>query len=300
MSKRLWALGLAMTLVASAQPGFGIVMHEGAKNDPAWQEEYKALGAQYSSVVAFYGFDGSNWWNIGSGTVISPHHVIGAAHVALDDNGQKFVRYGMVTGNHLINDWWGMYQTTTVEINPLFTGIGSTDLAIWTFLDEITADSRVTPANLYAGDDSALIGSLANLAGFGQNGYPSTGANPYLDGAKRGCEGVIAQLGYPAYGAGSDQFIMSFGAPGSPDYRRLGGSSAGGDSGGGWFVPHAPLPTIFAVNGYHIGDYSSYPFTGGTSVSQHIDWIYAVSGVPEPATAMLLGLGVIFLRRRRG
>lgn len=300
MSKRLWALGLAMTLVALAKPGFGIVMHEGAKNDPAWQEEYKALGAQYSSVVAFYGYDGSSWWNIGSGTVISPHHVLGAAHVALNDSGGLYQRYGMVTGNHITYDAWGGYQTTEVVVNPLYTGIGSTDLAIWTFAEDLTSDPRVVPARLYTGSDTALLGSLGDFAGFGWFGFPSNEL-VNLDGAKRGCRNVVDQLGYAAFGYGTDQFVMSFDGPGSPQYQRLGGCGAAIDSGGGLFITGAPEPTLFAVDAWSARPvvYNLTP-TGGTSVSQHIDWIYAVSGVPEPATAVLLALGVIFLRRRRG
>lgn len=286
--QRILAAVLALSLSHSAQ---AIIMHDAAMNDPAWQQEYKDLGQQYNSVVAFYGYDGSHWWNAGSGVVISDHHVLGAAHVA------EYSDYWIVEGNDIVSDAWASFSTTDVTVNPLYTGIGSTDLAIWTFAETITSD-KVTPAKLYTGNDSALLGSLGDLSGFGWYGYPSTGPVA-LDGAKRGCQDVISMLGYPPFGFGTDQFVMSFDQPGSPHYQHLGGSTAAIDSGGGWFVAGAPEPTLYAINDWVTA--SSYSITGATSVSQHLDWINSVIGVPEPSTVVLLftATACLSFRRRR-
>ena len=79
-SRHVSVAALALLLVASTANA--IIMHDGAQSDPAWQQEYIGLGCQYSSVGAFYGHDGTQWRNCGSGVVISDHHVLGAAHVA--------------------------------------------------------------------------------------------------------------------------------------------------------------------------------------------------------------------------
>ena len=286
--------GALALLVPSAHAG---IMHDGAKDDPAWQQEYVALGQQYDSVVALYGHDGSSWRLAGSGVVISDHHVIGAAHVA------KYNTYGAVMGNKT-SEWWAHYETTSVTVHPLYTGIGSTDLAIWTFSDTITSD-KVAAARLYTGDDSALLGTLGDFAGFGWYGYPSTGLIA-ADGAKRGCQNIVDMLGYPPSGYGTDQFVMSFDGPGSPQYQHLGGRVADLDSGGGWFINGESEPTLFAVNDWRTitSEYGS-AVSGATSVSQHIDWIQSVSGVPEPGTIVMFASGAVaflllsFRRKRR-
>jgi hypothetical protein len=249
---------------------------------------YNAYGAQskFNSVVALYGYDGSHWWLAGSGVVISDHCVIGAAHCA------HYTNYGAVMGNKT-SEWWAHYETTNVTVSPLYTGIGSTDLAIWTFSETITSD-KVKPATLYTGDDSALVGTLGDFAGFGYYGYKSTGPSA-LDGVKRGCQQMITQLGGTEFNAGSDQFIMNWAVSG----QYLSGMACDYDSGGGWFIDGASEPTLYAV---HDWGTTSYAFNGATGVSQSIDWISAVSGVPEPSTLAMLGAaGIAFLAywRRR-
>ena len=273
----------ALAFFMFVQSGYAVIVHDGAKNDPAWQQEYLAVGQKYDSVVAMFGYDGTKWQNIGSGVVISPNHVIGAAHSALFNNGALFERYGMATGNNLYTDCWGSYETTTVSVIPEYTEvIKSPDMAIWTF-DKIIED--VTPATLHRGSDTAKLGSVLDLASFGMYGYPSTGTIA-LDGAKRGCQDRFWQIGNEFYGAGSDQLIMAFDFPGDPDYQHLGGMSCSYDSGGGWFTDGQ----LMAVNGYHLGTYQ-YGSSGGTSISRHVDWIDSVISVPEPSTIVLLATG---------
>lgn len=223
-------LMLLLALAAFSQQAQAGIMHDGAMNDPAWRQEYIDLGNQYDSVVALYGYNGVGWQNIGSGTVIGPRHVIGAAHSALDDSQQLYQQYRMVTGTHLVNDYWGVYSTSQVVVHPDFTDIiVSPDMAIWTF-DEVIAD--VTPAELYRGSDAAKLGTLVDLAGFGYYGYPSTGLVE-IDGAKRGFQNLLSDIGWPAFGAEEDQLIMHFLRPQYVGSQHLGGMAAPLDSGGG-------------------------------------------------------------------
>jgi len=257
-------------------------------------QEYKDLGNQYDSVVGLGGFDGTSWHNIGSGTVIGPRSVIGAAHSALGNNEQLYEQYAIITGTHLVDDAWAMYYTTEVVVHPEFTDIiVSPDMAVWTF-DEVI--ENVTPADLYRGSDPAQLGSLVTLAGFGMYGYPSTGYIE-LDGAKRGCQNLLSDIGWPTSGAGDDQLLMKFARPGFSAYQHLGGVGGPGDSGGGWFIGNDDQ--LFGIHGYVIGTYE-YGYAGSTSVSQHADWIDAQI-VPEPGTlVMLIAGGVLcFLARRK-
>ena len=86
-------------------------------------------------------------------------------------------------GTNLTKDYWGTFTTTNVTVSPLYTGITGTDLAIWTFPNVITS-SKVIPAKLFTGDDSTLVGTLGDLAGFGYWGYKSQGPTTF-DGQRR-------------------------------------------------------------------------------------------------------------------
>lgn len=296
---RYTAALLLLLFFVPVQSARGIVMHEAAEHDPAWQQEYKDLGNQYDSVVAMYGHDGTQWWNIGSGVVISPNHVIGAGHSALDDSQQRYQKYHMVTGTHLIDDYWGIYHTTEVAVHPEFTSYAvSPDLAVWTF-EDVIAD--VTPATLYRGNDADKIGSLIDIVGFGMHGYGGFYDGTVLDGAKRGCRNELTQLGWPWFGDKEDQLISHFVMwPNWSSYQHLGGMTASIDSGGGWFVDGDA--TLIGVNGFGIHNFA-LDYSGAISVSQHADWIDAqLVSIPEPSSFMMLALAVgvlCFVRRRK-
>ncbi len=292
-ARSLWVL-VALALCVFAQSAEAIIMNDGAQSDTSWQQAYQTLGDQYPSVVGLYGYNGTSWHNIGSGVVVSPYNVITAAHVVLDNSGGTFSEYAIETGNNLKTPS-GIYYATKASVIPQYTGITvSPDIGMLTFSQPI----GVTPAPLYTGSDTSLLHSVATLSGFGDYGYPSTGPTAF-DGLKRGCQDLLLELGDPAVSAGSDQLIMDFATPGSWDYQYLGGSTAPGDSGGGWFVNGQ----LVGVNDFIAGGYD-YGLSGATSVSQHIDWIDSQI-VPEPGTlALLSAAAASFLfywtRRRSG
>lgn len=294
MKTYIKVVAIALGLLCIAEHGYGIVMHDGAKNDPTWQKEYEDLGASYGNVVALYGFDGTSWNNIGSGTVIGDGtKVLGAAHSALYNEGKVYLEYGVATGSHLVYDPGDIYLTSQVDIHPDYRGIIETpDLAVWTFNQALAG---IVPAELYRGDNSALLGSTVTMVGYGVYGYPSDGWIT-LDGAKRGCQNEFTNIGLGSFGAGEDQLLTSFDYPGSYGYHHLGGTGGDFDSGGGCFVNVGDEESLLYVAGYVLGGVD-YGYTGGTSVSAHADWI---ESVPEPSVitlVVLVGGGILFIRR---
>lgn len=284
----LIAVLLVFAFVQNAQ---AVIIHDDAQSDPTWQQEYITLGQKYDCVGVLYGKNDTGWHTLGSGVVYGDGtHVIGAAHSAMSNYNATYPQYAFITGNNFINDYWGIYYTSQVSVIPEFHSIlTSPDMAVWTFSSAIP---NVTPAQLYTGSDSALLGSTLNLVGFGDYGYPSTG-NLGTDGYKRGCQDTLYELGDSIYGAASDQLIMSFGLPGAYDYHHLGGCSAPGDSGGGWFTSGGLLA---GVNNWNYGG-PDYGDSGATSISQHLDYIYSV---PESGTIVMLDMAalVFFLFRK--
>ena len=244
----------------------------------------------------------ANAWS-GSGTIISPNHVLTAKHVGgtwfhSRNNGQtnsgSFQSVGRI--NHTV-----------------------ADLAILEFAPN-TFNTWWRP--VYANQ----LGTVPTMAGFGLTanlrangtGYNSAGGS----GIRRRTVNTADVRFSVNLGAGITNSISLLydldGAPGAPGDRNTYGSGnpvAGeggilsGDSGGAWLVPNGSSWNIIAVNSFifdaggaggPINNFLDWGDGGGAvDLFQYENWIETNAPVPEPASMIALGLGVAALAARR-
>jgi hypothetical protein len=260
-----------------------------------WDDDYKAFGAQFDSVVALVGHDSSGGsFLIGSGVIAGNNHTVLLSAHQFDTT--LYQSYSVRTGTHVLNDIGGIYHTDIAPIiHPTWAGSRQTglDLAILHFDNPIIS---ANPANLYTGPH--LLGEDYAMVGWGTVAEP--GGSPSNDFFKRGSENVVNNINR----FNGDYISATFREPGHSDYRHLGMLGAPGDSGGGWFID---------VNGeYQLAGITSsaggntYGFFTSAAKLDH-DWINSNLGagttaIPEPSSFLLFlfGSAGVFFRRFRG
>lgn len=245
---------------------------------------YRNLGNSFTgvgSVVAGGAF--------GSGTLIAPNWVVTAAHVVGSNTSATFT----VGGN--------TYNSVGVFARSGWTLSNGRDIAL------IQLNTNVVGVSTYAlnyGTDE--LGMVGTTVGFGQTGNGNTGINAGA-GTKRGGRNVIddATTGNLVYDF--DSGLAGDNNLGSSTPQDLEHNVAPGDSGGALFINRggqfqlAGVTSWFASNdGNTNADYGD--FSGFTRIAGNgnTDWIEQTSGVPEPSTLALAGLGALaFFRRKK-
>ena len=234
----------------------------------------------------------------GSGTVISPSHVLTARHVG----GTRF--------------WM---RDDGVNISGFVDSISrlnhpAADLAILTFAPNTFSDwYRPIYANqLGATPIMVGFGLTANLRANG-TGYNSVSGSSSI----RRVTTNTADLRMPGIANTVSLWYDLDGAPGAPgDANSMGsgnpisgeGGILSGDSGGAWLLPNGASWNLIGVNsfifnaggGNTLNDFLDWGDGGGAvDVNAYSAWIEANAPVPEPASMAVLGLGIAALAARR-
>lgn len=271
---------------------------------------YAGVGSVRANVTGGYYF--------GTGTLVSPRHVLTAAHVLdINDNGTSDVLPGAVS--FYLND--GPVPTImavdAVEICPTYSGFNNPavndDLAIITLAESVRTGVAWYP--IYSG--ALAPGQQVIQVGYGRSG---TGTSGYTVSASL----TVKRVGYnvmdimladdDASGGGGllETWRGDFDGP-TTATSLSGGATLGnnvestlgpGDSGGPSFIEVDGRLQLVAINtfGFTVSGGPVFPLygsgMGGILIDPYADWIG--TAVPAPPTILLLALGLpgVMLRRK--
>jgi secreted trypsin-like serine protease len=288
------------------------------------------LAAQsvYDSVGFLRWNEGASGY-IASGTLIAPEWVLTAGHVVGGTNDSGAGISEMIFGLSSSYDGMGVsalrwipYPGWSSSGGNLWNGV---DLGLVRLSQPITT---VTPALLDF--STPLLGLLGTNVGYGRSGTGLTGMNTN-PGTKRAGQNMIDARGGMVTTMGSGTLLDLNGISPTVLFQdfdhptNLVASSMGsaipvaheyligsGDSGGGLFIDVGGVTKLVGVNSFlaslpypldTTGTNADYgDLAGVVSVQSFENWIFTVTGVPEPSVVSLLffGLGGLLLMRRRG
>ncbi len=299
------------------------------RNDVA-DSFYTSLAQQsvYDSVGFLTWSIGSSGY-IASGTLIAPDWVLTAAHVVggTDDYGAGVS--GMIFGMGPAYNGIGISATKLIP----YGGWSSSGGNLWAGVDLglvhlSQAITNVTPAQMDF--STSLVGLLGTSVGYGRSGTGLTGMNTYPgtkragqnmidarggmlttmgDGGLLDLDGISPTVLFHDFDKPPESVLSSMGSTAPLALEYLIGS---GDSGGGLFIDIGGVTKLVGVNSFLAslpdpldttgpnGDYGD--LAGVVSVQSFGNWIFQVTGVPEPSVVslLLLGLsGLAMVRRRK-
>jgi hypothetical protein len=269
------------------------------RSDLSWSD-YSSLTTGYASTVGMiYGASSSQAW-VGSGTVIESNSygvwVLTAAHVVEDATSLQFVIGG---GTYSATSWSYKSYIASDSSNVADAGVG--DLGIL-YIPASTGISGVSPATLYSGTTTSLLGLTATYTGFGNTGTGSTGYQANTYGTLHAVQNVLdVQASATSSGYSSSVLMCDFDSPthssrnnslaaygSSATPLALEGLIAPGDSGGGVFATVGGVTYLMGVNSFGSASdgilNSDYGDTAGiVSACDFLSWIYDKVATPGDA-----------------
>jgi hypothetical protein len=245
---------------------------------------------------------------IGSGVLISPTHVLTAAHLFdRDHDGVMEPPAGDVRVNFNAGPR-SIHRVASYVTHPDYRGFfqsGHDDLAIVTLSSPAPAAVR-----RYAWGDDPInaVGEFA-IVGYGRSGFGDAGSSVISSSwtTKRvGWNVVDAWLADDEGSGRVEVFRADFDSPEAGLGNDRESTIAPGDSGGPAFAFDAGgEPVLFGINTFLFGvdNPSGLPTFGsgfgGQVVSGYAQWIEAMTGIPEPCAGLSALLGLVAMRRNR-
>lgn len=312
--------------------GFLAAVRAGVIRNDMDDSLYTSLAAQsvYDSVGFLRWNEGASGY-IASGTLISPEWVLTAGHVVGGTDNYGSGVSGMFFGLGSAYSETGVVATDWIP----FSGWSSSNGDVWAGVDlglvrlsqPITS---VTPALLDF--STPLLGLLGTNVGYGRSGIGSGGMSTSA-GTKRAGQNMIDARGgmvtkmeggtlleLDLNGISPTVLFQDFDNPTDLVASSIGSAIpvaqeyliASGDSGGGLFIDVGGVTKLVGVNSFlaslpypwdTTGANADYgDLAGVVSVQSFENWIFTVTGVPEPSVVSLLffSLGGLVLTRRRG
>ena len=315
--------------VACVLLGFLAAGRAGVIRDDVNDSIYTSLAAQsvYDSVGFLRWNEGASGY-IASGTLISPEWVLTAGHVVGGTNnygagvsGMFFGLGSVYSGTGIAATEWIPYAGWSSSNGDVWAGV---DLGLVRLSQPVTS---VTPALLDF--RTPLLGLLGTNVGYGRSGTGLTGMNTN-PGTKRAGQnmidargGMVTTMGSGTLldldGISSTVLFQDFDSPTDLVASTMGSVTpvaqeyliASGDSGGGLFIDVGGVTKLVGVSSFlaslpypwdTTGANADYgDLAGVVSVQSFENWIFTVTGVPEPSVISLLffGLGGLVLMRGR-
>ncbi len=270
---------ISMATVALAASGSAITWRHDV-GDTAYRNF--AAVAPHNSVAQV---NATSWF--GSGTYLGQgngfHWVLTAGHVTSGTTIQN-VRFGSQTITAAGSITHPGYNASTLDFDLGLVRLNS-------------APTGVAPVRFTT--FSSLIGQRVTFAGYGLNG-PGNNTGLNFDNNSRAAENIVDF----SSGSGGGKFWFTvFTNPNTGTALPLEGSTAGGDSGGGMFWHDGAAWRLAGVTSWGTDTLSRYGDQAAfVALHEHTNWIEQQTGitaVPEPASMLALGAGLLALARRR-
>lgn len=280
------AAAAALGIGAVTESTKGVLMADGS-NDA----DYKSLGSSLAGNTAL-SFRvlvpgvGTGQRNT-SATYLNSEYAITAAHNVADLLAFN-PTYEIATGDNYMNNRGTVVPVASVTIYPGYDGgFEAPDIAIIKFATPLTSPALHIAA--------PQLGEILTGAGYGHPGTPRSGLLP-SDGAVRGWNAPVVE-GTPSDVSNVYYFSTDFDAV---DNVPLNGHGLSGDSGGPMIDS---VGNLVGINIAQDGDTQPVGSTESLLLSQPAveAWIEANTGVPEPSSVFLLGIGAagVLLKRQR-